>query len=277
MEPVGLHLFLRALPALLLLPGCRASESLVTVRLVSERSAIVAGGSTDLGVHLRMAKGWHTYWRGSSDSGAPLDIRIEAPEGFAVGESEWPAPERMVSTGDVLDHVYEGSVTVIAPVSVPLRAAESDSATFRCVVQWVACREACLAGADTVSLTLPVAPPGSGAPPASDARLFREARRRIPGPGGKTSGIRTRWEGDDLVVEGEGKARLVFYPDSDCGALIDPIRDAESDSGRLRLRLRRTEDGIGPAKGILEINSPRGSSAVFVELNETHPGPRNRG
>lgn len=257
--------------SLVLLSGCEKGDSLVRVRLVSEHRALVPGGRTELGVNLRVPDGWHTYWNGPSDSGAPLRLRLEAPRGYEAGAPRWPAPKRLVSAGGILDHVYDGEVTVIVPVVAPRDAAPSDSATFVCVVEWVACRDICMAGTDTALLTLPIAGGGSRGEPSADAKLFEEARRRIPAPGGDSAELTSRWEANSLVLEGRESSGLVFYPASDCGELVDPIHDAISDTGRLTLRIRPSETGIGPVKGILEMRRLRGTASRFIELDIEPP------
>jgi thiol:disulfide interchange protein DsbD len=257
--------------SLVLLSGCEEGDSLVRVRLVAEHRALVPGERTELGVNLRVPDGWHTYWNGRSDSGAPLSLRLEAPRGYEAGAPRWPAPKRLVSAGDILDHVYDGEVTVIVPVVAPRDAAPPDSATFVCVVEWVACRDICVAGTDTALLTLPIARGGPQGGPSADAKLFEEARRRLPAPRGDPAELTSRWESNSLVVEGRDSAGLVFYPASDCGELVDPIHDAISDTGRLTLRVRPSETGIGPVKGILEMRRSPGTPSRFIELDIEPP------
>jgi thiol:disulfide interchange protein DsbD len=266
-----LHIGALTILAGLLFAGCEREESLVKVRLVAEERYLIAGETAHLGLHVRMGPGWHTYWKGRSDSGAPLDVRFEAPPGYETREALWPAPERLVSAGGILDHIYHDEVTVILPVAVPVGVAAGDSATFWCVVQWVACRDVCLAGADTVTATFPLMRAGSHPVYSPEADLFRRARLRLSSPDAEPPQVEARWDGDRLILESRESTGMVFYPASDCAELLDPINDAISGSGRLTLRLRPSGGKLGPVKGILEMRTGSKSSSRFVELNAKSP------
>ncbi|MFH1679623.1 MAG: protein-disulfide reductase DsbD domain-containing protein [Candidatus Eisenbacteria bacterium] len=261
--------------ALALLAGCRDGEAPVRVRLAAEEESLVPGRFSNLGVHVRLAKGWHTYWKGRSDSGAPLEILVDGPEASVIGDMLWPSPERLVSPGEILDHVYQDEFLVIVPVRLPLSFSPGDSAEVRCEVKWVACREACLAGSTRASLALPVTGGLKTPSPSADADLFRRALLTIPVPLPDSAGaVRTGWEEDRFVVRGGDEDRMAFYPAADCGELVDPIADAVSDRGRLTLRFRGTESGVGPARGVIEMSNNDRGRVAFYELNVPHPDSR---
>jgi DsbC/DsbD-like thiol-disulfide interchange protein len=259
--------------AVLAFSSCREAvrdgeETPVRVRLVAEETSVVPGGALHLGVVVDLAEGWHVYWRGRSDSGAPLEIRVDGPDGCEAGETLWPAPERLVSPGGILDHVYREDALVIVPFRVREDFSFGDLAEFRCTARWVACREACVAGTDTAALVLPVSRAGEQASLSSEAGLFRRTRPSIPVPLPDTlPGVRARWEDDRFVVRAGEDDRVVFFPAADCGELADPIADAVSDRGLLALRFRRTESGVGPASGVIEIRNNARGPAAFYEVN----------
>ncbi|HET6522033.1 MAG TPA: protein-disulfide reductase DsbD domain-containing protein, partial [Geminicoccaceae bacterium] len=62
----------------------------VEARLVSEVEAVRPGAPFWVALRLRMAEGWHTYWRNPGDSGLPTTIEWTLPEGFEASEIVWP-------------------------------------------------------------------------------------------------------------------------------------------------------------------------------------------
>ena len=69
----------------------------VRVEMGLDRSAIPPGGGATIGVRFVIEDGWHLYWRNNGDSGLPIGVTFEAPEGVRIGPIQWPAPERPVA------------------------------------------------------------------------------------------------------------------------------------------------------------------------------------
>ena len=106
----------RLLALLLLLAGLAASpaqalESNVTaspraqVSLVSESDTFQPGQPLRIGLRLRMAPGWYTYWRNPGDAGAPAEFDFQLPPGATAGPIAWPTPARH-ATGPVMSYGY---------------------------------------------------------------------------------------------------------------------------------------------------------------------------
>jgi thiol:disulfide interchange protein DsbD len=147
----------------------------VKASLVSGTDAVRAGQPLTVGIRLEMEKGWHTYWRNPGDSGLPTRAKWDLPAGFAAGEIQWPYPIRF-TTGPLVNYGYEHDVLLPVDIRVPAALAASE-VKIVARVDWLECREACLAGRADVSLTLPVR---ATAAPGPQAALFTETRRRLP-------------------------------------------------------------------------------------------------
>src|SRR5262245_15955955 len=76
------------------------------VSLVSEKRTVTRGSNFLLAVRFDLEPGWHIYWKGQNDTGYPPSVTLDLPEGFRTGEILWPVPKRLVSPGNILDHVY---------------------------------------------------------------------------------------------------------------------------------------------------------------------------
>ncbi len=247
----------------------------IAVSLVADRDAFVPGDTTHLGIAFRVSDGWHLFWDGRNDTGAPIAARPALPDGFRAAELLWPTPKRHLSPGRILDHVYDDDVLLMLPVVAPRDARPGDRATVSCALDWVACREACVLGEATVSITLPVAPAGAAAHASEAAPLFERARARLPRPlPAESDAALWRWDADTLRIESRAARRLAFFPAASCGDLVDPIADAVSMSGHLALRFRPRHGGIGRATGLLvlgpEPRDPADPREVY-EIDIPHP------
>lgn len=82
--------------AVMLAESARASESAavtsprLTATLVSDTDTVAPGTPLHLGLRLRIAPGWHTYWQNPGDAGAPPELTLtwqggSLPEGASAG------------------------------------------------------------------------------------------------------------------------------------------------------------------------------------------------
>src|SRR5687767_4797431 len=67
----------------------------VTAELVGETETIRPGSPFTVGVSLRPAPDWHTYWQNPGDSGLATTVEWKLPAGMTAGELEWPHPVRL--------------------------------------------------------------------------------------------------------------------------------------------------------------------------------------
>jgi len=251
-----------------------AASAPLRASLVAEARELVAGRTNSLGVLLELADGWHTYAPFLNDSGLPLRLQPELPEGFAVRPAEWPAPQRLQSEGDLLDHVYAGRVLLPLPVEVPAGAAGT-TVTLRVHVGWMVCRSACQLGEADVSLELPVAAAGASPQPSADAPLFAEARARTPQPlPAQGAPLSAAWESGALVLRAPGATWLAFYPDADTAAIADLIRSGASDGSRLALAL--SDDAATHVRGVAEVRWAGGRAPSFYRLEVSVPSAPGR-
>lgn len=170
----------------------------VEAELVADQTALVPGAPLTVALRLKLAPGWHTYWRNPGDSGLPTTLAWTLPPGVAAGAIEWPAP-RALPAGPLLNYGYEGEVLhLVAITASPARTALVP-ATLKARADWLVCKETCIPEGADLGLTLPVAtsatpdprwhgpiaatraalpqplsPPQSGAPPESAWQVHAE-------------------------------------------------------------------------------------------------------
>src|SRR5216683_1254788 len=63
---------------------------------------------------------WYIYWQNPGDSGQPPALKWQIPDGFTVGEIQWPRPEKL-KNGPLDDYGYKDEVTLLASLQVPIR------------------------------------------------------------------------------------------------------------------------------------------------------------
>lgn len=223
---------------------------LVVMSATAEPAAVAPGSTLTLLWTFRPAPGWHLYGNVRNDSGFAPRQRLKLPAGWEAGPLQWPAPARHVAAGDILDHVYEGEFVLLQDVRVASDAAPG-ALPLRAHWEWLACREACVPGQDSLSVTVNVVP-GARSTGAPTGRLAA-ARARLPQPlpaglvqvamDGQTARI-TRTDG--------GAGNLVFVPAVDCGELADVLREGVGTT--LSLRLVPEDGHVGPLRGLLIVD-----------------------
>lgn len=220
--------------------------------LTLEHAEVSAGMETRLAIHFDLDPGWHLYWNGRNDSGFPITPTLALPEGWSAGDARWPAPERHISEGDILDHIYSGSATLIVPVRIGAETA-TGTATLTCMLDWVACRDMCVFEGDTLSLEVRVAEDARLTEDADTRRLFERTDSRIPLP--LPDGfVAWQWEDHGVHMEVPDARALAFFPGVECAEMTHPIEDAESSSNRLHLRFQENERENRRLAGVLQVD-----------------------
>ena len=254
-------------------PAQEAEPERARMRLVSEFDALVPGKTIWLGVAFDLDPGWHLYWNGQSDSGAPIDLKLELPGGYKAGDILWPAPTRHISPGDLLDHVYEKRVTLLVPVEVPPDAKPGSSAHFSAEGSWLVCKTVCLMGSGTGGLDLRIADADTEPRKTKEASLFAEALARVPKAlPAESSPVALKWNGDRLEISAAGAKSLAFYPGLECAKLADLIRNGEAKGATLTLEPEGEHPRI---EGVLEVRPQSGQnpSVYRIDTRPMNPGP----
>jgi len=189
-------------------------KELVKATLLADTYAIVPGKPCNAGLLLRMAPGWHTYWKFSGDAGLPTEIKWNLPPGWKVGEIQWPIPLKTNDPGDIQTYGYQDEVMLIQEITPP---AKIDSSLVKLSAQadWLVCERICIPGSANLELELSTAT--SSEPKNTD--LFARYRRLVPKdfPAAQTASSTWSRTGNDLhlKVTGEQIANyqtLDFFP-----------------------------------------------------------------
>ena len=151
----------------------------VEAQLVSERASVQPGKTATIGLKLRMADQWHTYWKNPGDSGLPTRIQWTLPEGWKAGPIRWPYPQPL-PVGPLLNYGYEDEVTLLTELTVPADA-RPGTATIRAKADWLVCKDICIPEKGQLELTLPIAAAEGALDPKGEVPIDR-ARNNLPVP-----------------------------------------------------------------------------------------------
>ncbi|MBV9659456.1 MAG: thioredoxin family protein [Verrucomicrobia bacterium] len=191
---------------------------LVQADLLADTGAIVPGKPFTVGLRLKMAAHWHTYWQYPGDAGLATTIQWQLPPGFRAGPIQWPLPEKIESPGDIVNYGYSDEVVLLTEVTPPAQISEKEL-TLKAKAEWLVCAELCVPGDGNLELKLPVGD-GHGAD-AANAEIFAQYRARLPQPfdRAKAGFDFTRvMEANDLVLRlvdvqsAAGQQRVEFFP-----------------------------------------------------------------
>jgi thiol:disulfide interchange protein len=193
-------------------------KELVKAELLADTSAIVPGKPFTVGLLLRMAPKWHTYWAFSGDAGLPTELKWKLPSGWKVGEIQWPVPLKTIDPGDIETYGYENEVLLMQEITPPEKVDDS-TVKLSTEANWLVCEKICIPGSATPQLELPVST--TSQPANSD--LFARYRHLLPQnwPGSNVASANWSRVGRDLRLKITSEA-LAKYPALDFFPLPGP-------------------------------------------------------
>jgi len=197
-------------------------KQLVRTELLADTNAIVPGKPFTVGLLLRMAPGWHTYWKFSGDAGLPTELKWKLPPGWKIGEIQWPIPLKTIDPGDIQTYGYVDEVLLTQEVTPPPKI---ENSTIKLVADasWLVCEKICIPGSATLELELPV----SASSQPANTELFARYRRLLPqnwpGPNVATAEWGRVGSGLRLKITSETLANypaVDFFPLPDEGTVV---------------------------------------------------------
>jgi thiol:disulfide interchange protein DsbD len=153
-----------------------------------------------LGLQLRHAAGWHTYWKNPGDSGLPTELQWTLPSGWQAGAMEWPLPQR-VQIGTLANYGYENEVLLPVAVTVPQRLPGGAEVDIQLRASWLVCREECIPQEGNFVLRLPLR--SSYAMHAASFTAALGAVPRLPDPKSPVK-LQARVDSQGVLLQAQG-------------------------------------------------------------------------
>lgn len=148
----------------------------IKVSLLSEHTQLSRGQTYWLGIHMQPDPDWHTYWQNPGDSGEAPNIEWQLPKGVSVGDISWPIP-KAIPVAHLVNYGYENENVLLVPISIDDNY-NSDTLDITANLSWLVCKEDCIPGWATLSLTLPIANVEKIS--QSNKAVFAKARNVLP-------------------------------------------------------------------------------------------------
>ena len=246
-------------------------RELVKAALLAETSAIVPGKPFNAGLLLRMAPGWHTYWKFSGDAGLPTEIKWKLPEGWKVSEIQWPIPLKTNDPGDIQTYGYQDEILLIQEITPPPKI-DVSPVKLTAEANWLVCEKICIPGGATLELELPT----STVSEPKNTDLFARYRRLLPQnfPDSKTA--RSNWSrsGNDfhLKITSDQIANyqnIDFFPLPQGNTVVGhpSVESRKANEITLRIPVESTDKNVSAMPGLIVFSKfPNGNDRTAWQL-----------
>ena len=211
------------------------------ISLIKDHSDFVPGTSINMGLKVSMDKGWHTYWKNPGDSGGPIEIDWDLPEGFSVSDIKWPLPEK-IEYPPLMTYGYEDFVIYPMVLSIP---ADYANDYFEMTADILICADVCIPESGKISSNL--------LDIESDSLIY-EWLESIPS---KSIPIKTSLADDNLEIrftfEKEIK-EIYFFPDKNNSIDYSSKQNFYKKDDSYFLSIKLFNDEIQNVSGVLDID-----------------------
>jgi suppressor for copper-sensitivity B len=144
------------------------------IRLVSASNGVDEQQNVQIGVQMRLRKGWKTYWRTPGESGIPPNFDWGDSQNVALGEPAWPTPTRLSEFGaEAFGYKQEVIFPVMATREDPAEAMQLDL-----VMSYGVCKDICMPVTTHMALSLPAT--DIPAQRTQHARHIERFARKVP-------------------------------------------------------------------------------------------------
>lgn len=254
-------------------------KQLVRAELLADTDAVVPGKPFTVGLLLRMASAWHTYWKFSGDAGLPTELKWKLPPGWKIGEIQWPIPLKTIDPGDIQTYGYENEVLLMQEITPPTKV-DSSSVKLSADVSWLVCERICIPGGTTLQLDLSVSTTNQPA----NTELFARYRRLLPQNWPAANVAKSGWSrvGSDLrlKVASDDLASypaVDFFPVPEQSTVIGHPRIESRNKNEVvfRIPIESSEKRLSSMGGLVVFaKQPNGEDRSAWQMTSATPGPQ---
>ncbi len=211
-------------------------RELVKAELLADTNAVVPGKPFTVGLLLRMAPHWHTYWKFSGDAGIPTELKWKLPPGWKAGEIQWPIPLKTIDPGDIQTYGYQDEVLLMQEITPPARI-DNSPVKLSADATWLVCEKICIPGNASLQLELPKSTTSASA----NTEIFTRFRRLLPQNWPESKVATANWTrtGSDLRLSVKS-ATLANYPRAD----FYPLPEGETVVGHPKVESRSANEVV---------------------------------
>ena len=132
-----------------------------------------------MGSEMCIRDSWYTYWRNAGDSGEPVHIVWDLPDGVTAGPISWPAP-KVKTVGPIVSYAMDIDVWLPVEMSLSENIDPNAPITLRAHAYYLVCDDICIP--EDGALTLPMGV-GLKAENPTHSILTKSAQSKVPQPG----------------------------------------------------------------------------------------------
>lgn len=97
-------------------------------------------------------EGWHTYWINPGDAGLATSVEFIMPDGFTVIDTIWQNPE-IIKDDNTVSYGFTKQHYIFYQILTSDRY-ENNSCDIQANIKWLACKEKCIPGYDTLNFKI---------------------------------------------------------------------------------------------------------------------------
>lgn len=127
-------------------------ERYAEATIIAERTAIHPADKITLAIDIKLAPHWHVYWKNPGDSGLPVRIEWDVPEGFEIGDIQWPTPDK-ISYDILVNYGYYNQAVLLQTLKTP-DTLPAGKITLTATVNMLVCNDICIPETSTISIDL---------------------------------------------------------------------------------------------------------------------------
>src|SRR2546423_1354863 len=251
-------------------------KQLVKAELLADTNAVVPEKPFIVGLLLRTAPAWDTYWKFSGDAGLPTELKWKLPPGWKIGEIQWPIPLKTIDPGDIQTYGYENEVLLIQEIT-PLAKLDSPSVKLSADASWLVCERICIPGGANLQLELPVSTTSQPANTELFARYRRLLPQNLPGANVATADWSRVGSGLRLKITSETLANypaVDFFPVPEQSIVVGHPRIESRNKNEMvfHIPIESSEKTLSSMAGLIVLShQPNGEDRAAWQL--TTPSP----
>lgn len=208
-------------------------------------------GARMAAIEMRLAPGWHTYWRVPGESGIPPEFDWSRSRNLASVAYQWPRPQ-------VFRGGYDTTIGYTGTLTLPILLTPKDPRQpidLALDMTFGTCSEICMAGSADLSLTIPPGAPTQGAPAIRAALAQRPLGAAEAGVTAVTCGLAPAPRGYDLTTN----VTFATPPAAAQTMVIEP------DSPEVWIDLPETTTNGRQIHAHASLQPPRGAPGPMIE------------
>ena len=150
---------------------------------------------------------WHVYWKNPGASGGPTEFELRVPEGFTVGEPQFPRPS-IFRSDEGNTYGYGETAAIFIPVTAP-EILRDGTVEIEVTTLWLACNENCVMGEQTKTIEVSTNATMKG-PMHKDLQLSKW-EEALPKPLDGLAGGTVTAIGSTIYISGESQLRPIRF------------------------------------------------------------------